>query len=810
MYEENQLTEADILKQRKIESNANNVRALADMASKTSNPYAKAAGIAVKGADKLTGGKSSESLGKALDRANKFTPGGILPQNRMNKSGTSGRIASALNKKNNLSTTNAVKAGAKSNAVAQGKKNNFFSKREVEEQTSDGGGFNFKVTANVIKIGLISFAPVMLILVFMNLMVAGSQTYLKVIGLDRADKVADAEVEESIRENGAEGLDDEITDDDGLAYIPASINNQEDIFINNNISMHKLNKYNFISKVQKTEYSEADLLELEDYYSVEAYSNSNYNMDTVYKFFFKLYYIQKHYKEYYNIDLDMPLIISVLSIESEDISNVFKSNIEGYKITQKKDNPLFDYYHDWSNYVLFKNSSAYDIEILAQHMVSVRTNISEEPCKNAIKDGKCYELVSEQQYKEFLKEFLEKKYFIGNVSISNNNSNNNTCSTTTPFVKYNLTDDQVLQLASLAIKEQGTVKGAAAEASLMANLFEIKGSKYGTGADGLYNYVRNSGWFASSKKHMDARGASPEVVAAVRSVLVDGKRTLPGYIDEHDWINDISTATTNGKIISKNDRASYIKNNTILKNVYGATYTFYSFPDTKSDPFGYTSEERRKEIGEFYYDYDTGNAVNCTKSNDPNYAEGVSFIDGGFGSNIYYYNQNDYQNYYFSKDPYNLAVHKTDYCSLGKGKCYQSIRSSGCAPTSLSIAISTLLNEAHDPVEVTAKFCSHDGCKRSGGNSAAFAPTLAEYGLKVGQKTKDAQKVSEALSSGNSIVIVSVGPGDFTGSGHYMALTGVNSKGEVFVADPNNKKKTKWWSFSRIIEQRKWFWIVSR
>ena len=93
------------------------------------------------------------------------------------------------------------------------------------------------------------------------------------------------------------------------------------------------------------------------------------------------------------------------------------------------------------------------------------------------------------------------------------------------------------------------------------------------------------------------------VLNAVRTVLVEGKRTLPGYVNEHDCFSDITSATNYGKAINVKDRNAYVKNVTIMKNRYGSTYTFYSFPSSISDPFGYISEAKRKEIGDFCYTY---------------------------------------------------------------------------------------------------------------------------------------------------------------------------------------------------------------
>ena len=65
-----------------------------------------AAGAAVKGADKITGGKSTEAIGKAMTTANKITPGGNRMQNasnRLSESGASNQIGRAASMKNQFS-----------------------------------------------------------------------------------------------------------------------------------------------------------------------------------------------------------------------------------------------------------------------------------------------------------------------------------------------------------------------------------------------------------------------------------------------------------------------------------------------------------------------------------------------------------------------------------------------------------------------------------------------------------------------------------------------------------------------------------
>jgi len=158
------------------------------------------------------------------------------------------------------------------------------------------------------------------------------------------------------------------------------------------------------------------------------------------------------------------------------------------------------------------------------------------------------------------------------------------------FTKYNLSESQLVKIARLCVQEQGNIDGCKAEASLMANLLETSPSrqrKYGTDADGLYNWVRNGGWFSRAAYWMDYGSASAKAISAVQDVLVNGNRTLPQYVDEHDCIipDIISISTGN-----KSNKADYIKGKTVIKNRYGSTYTFYCFPAPGCDPFGYTAE----------------------------------------------------------------------------------------------------------------------------------------------------------------------------------------------------------------------------
>lgn len=170
---------------------------------------------------------------------------------------------------------------------------------------------------------------------------------------------------------------------------------------------------------------------------------------------------------------------------------------------------------------------------------------------------------------------------------------------------YDLTDSELRGIANVCQHEQGTPEGAAAEASLMANRFELFG---GTSAS-LFKYVENAEWWYKAKTRINnPSGASQEVVDAVKEVLVYGKRTLPLYVDEHDciWCGEygwnVSRIDNNGEIITNANRDAILnKDNyktdiTKIYNTHDSFYTFYTFvSDAKyADPFGYTDEGMAK------------------------------------------------------------------------------------------------------------------------------------------------------------------------------------------------------------------------
>ena len=170
------------------------------------------------------------------------------------------------------------------------------------------------------------------------------------------------------------------------------------------------------------------------------------------------------------------------------------------------------------------------------------------------------------------------------------------------FPTYKLSNAQIKGIANIVGHEQSGKAGRLAEASLIVNRTDISGKKK-TPSDIVKTVT--GGWFADGKNRYNNPGSPGKTaINAVKEVIVNGKRTLPRYVDEHDCFSDIGSVTTDGKSVSKTNRKAYKSHKTTVKNHMGSTYTFYSFPDKASDPFGYTSKANRKKWGDAHYEGD--------------------------------------------------------------------------------------------------------------------------------------------------------------------------------------------------------------
>lgn len=135
----------------------------------------------------------------------------------------------------------------------------------------------------------------------------------------------------------------------------------------------------------------------------------------------------------------------------------------------------------------------------------------------------------------------------------------------------------------------------------------------------------------------------------------------------------------------------------------------------------------------------------------------------------------------------------------------------GCGPTCLSmVAVGVTGNTTADPLTV-ANFADENGyyCQGQGSYWSLMSEGCQQFGLYSEELPLDETVITSALQSGRPI-ICAVGPGDFTTTGHFIVLTGINGDGTVNVNDPNSRiKSERTWDLQQIMHQIQNLWAFS-
>ncbi|MDO4272868.1 MAG: papain-like cysteine protease family protein [Eubacteriales bacterium] len=135
----------------------------------------------------------------------------------------------------------------------------------------------------------------------------------------------------------------------------------------------------------------------------------------------------------------------------------------------------------------------------------------------------------------------------------------------------------------------------------------------------------------------------------------------------------------------------------------------------------------------------------------------------------------------------------------------------GCGPTCISMVVCGLTgNTQWNPYEV-ALFSAQSGYYvPETGTSWELMTTGAEnLGLRAESGYISADYIFDSLYAGQPL-ICSMTPGDFTYSGHFIVLTGIDSDGYIIVNDPNSKNNSsRHWDVDTLLSQIKGIWSYS-
>lgn len=181
----------------------------------------------------------------------------------------------------------------------------------------------------------------------------------------------------------------------------------------------------------------------------------------------------------------------------------------------------------------------------------------------------------------------------GNLTGTSNSDSGGTLKGGGDFPKYSdLTDSQKKFIAGVASAEQDSsdISAQRLEISQMANLSEVEHGHKNTGND-LMKTLK-SGWYAkASLNKANAGQYSQQALKAVDEVLVQGKRTLPRHVTEHDFYGDINNVNLNPNTSAGKENRKKMKVGDLIKNNMESEYEFYTFAgkngaDGYGDPFG--------------------------------------------------------------------------------------------------------------------------------------------------------------------------------------------------------------------------------
>lgn len=211
-----------------------------------------------------------------------------------------------------------------------------------------------------------------------------------------------------------------------------------------------------------------------------------------------------------------------------------------------------------------------------------------------------------------------------------------------------------------------------------------------------------------------------------------------------------------------------------------------AYKDTKAqwllDNFDSLNKIEQSLIGndsdtiEFIYNYENN-------INDFPYEEGVS---KDYGRLTPYYTQWD---------------QRWAYRPLGDS----NIGFSGCGPTSMAMVLSRLEN---DP-GITPLTIAEDAQTYMGADGISwkfFTDEAFKYGRSIDNIPLDEDYMINALEKGP--LIVSVGPGYFTLSGHILVIDSYDG-GKFILNDPNSLKNSeKTWTFSQLADQIANIWLI--
>lgn len=138
-----------------------------------------------------------------------------------------------------------------------------------------------------------------------------------------------------------------------------------------------------------------------------------------------------------------------------------------------------------------------------------------------------------------------------------------------------------------------------------------------------------------------------------------------------------------------------------------------------------------------------------------------------------------------------------------------TISKTGCGPTCIAMVVTYLTGSTIKPDDVVGFVGNQYYVQGAGSSWDIFPACAAHWGIECTAIGLSPKMIANELAEGKP-VILSMGQGMFTSSGHFIVLTGITSDGRVLVNDPNDNQnknfKDKTFSISQILQEAKGGW----
>ena len=134
----------------------------------------------------------------------------------------------------------------------------------------------------------------------------------------------------------------------------------------------------------------------------------------------------------------------------------------------------------------------------------------------------------------------------------------------------------------------------------------------------------------------------------------------------------------------------------------------------------------------------------------------------------------------------------------------------GCGPTAIAMVAAGLTGDNTVTPYKVAQFSAGNGyyAGDSGTSWSLMTEGAQQFGIYGEEMGLSEDEVFSALENGHPI-ICSMRPGDFTTTGHFIVLTGVED-GKIRVNDPNSRVRNgKLWDYSRLEYQINNLWVYT-